>query len=329
MTYSNLQSRFLTAGMSGDHANLFAFPEPRELLAAELEESHLLRQINDEIQVYLVKGLECSSVMREIGRLREVAFQAVGEGTGAIRDVDAYDEYYQQIVLWNAKEHAIIGGYRIAKAIDIIQHKGVEGLYNHRLFQFHDDVLPKLSSGLELGRSFISPEHWGRRNLDYLWMGIGAYLAENQDIRYLFGAVSISDDFPRKAKIAIAHFYDAYFGLDNPIVSARNVFPLPSRNPYFGDNYTKEFKHLKQVLNSYGVSIPPLYKHYSELADMDGVSVLGFNIDEYFNNSVDGLMVVDCQKIKRKKAQRYIPNISNIADSVKGMDLSGLPMTAS
>jgi len=138
-------------------------------------------------------------------------------------------------------------------------------------------------------------------------MGIGAYLAENHDIRYLFGAVSISDEFPRNAKIAIAQFYQAYFGIDESLASARNIFPVPKRNPYFGQDYAKEFKHLKQVLNYYGVCVPPLYKHYSELAEMKGVSVLGFNIDEYFNNTVDGLMIVDRNKIKPKKAARYIP----------------------
>ena len=297
----------LAQNITAEQHKLFAFPEPKALLAAELSEAYMLRKINDHIQVYLIDGMHCVSVMREVGRLREVAFQFVGEGTGQVRDIDKYDDYYKQVVLWDSQQQVIIGGYRIAKAEEVIQSHGIKGLYNHRLFEFHDAVMPKLVQGVELGRSFINPSHWGRRNLDYLWMGIGAYLAENTDIRYLFGAVSISDDFPRNAQIAIAHFYQAYFGIEEPLASARNVFPIPKRNPYYGDNYFKEFKHLKQVLNSYGVSIPPLYKHYGELADMDGVSVLGFNIDAYFNNCVDGLMIVDREKIKPKKVARYIP----------------------
>lgn len=286
-----------------------AFPEPREQLLYELSYSVLLRVINEDIVVYLVDGFSCESIMNEIGRLREISFQAVGEGTGKLRDVDHYDEYYQQIVLWNKTENEIIGGYRVAIAKNILKEYGISGLYNDRLFQFHDKVLPKLEQGLELGRSFINPEYWGRRNLDHLWMGIGAYLAYHSDIRYLFGAVSISDDFPRPAKLAIAHFYQAYFGVDKPLASARNVFKLSGHNPYLGNDYKADLCHLKKVLHSYGVTIPPLYKHYAEIADMDGVSVLGFNVDEYFGNCIDGLMIVDRHKIKTKKASRYIPGI--------------------
>jgi len=139
--------------------NLLAFPEPKSFLADELKESRLLRQINDEFQVYLIDGAKCHSLMREIGRLREIAFQFVGEGTGQVRDIDPYDNYYQQIVLWNSQKQVIIGGYRIAKAGEVIEFMGIKGLYNHRLFEFHEAVKPKLNQGIELGRSFINPEH--------------------------------------------------------------------------------------------------------------------------------------------------------------------------
>ena len=290
----------------GDIDRSFALPESRFLLKNELANSICLREINENYQVYLVEGNKSPTIMREIGRLREIAFQFVGEGTGKVWDIDDYDAYYQQIVLWDSSQSLIIGGYRIAKAKAIIEKMGIKGLYNHRLFEFHEDLLPKLKQGVELGRSFINPQHWGRRHLDYLWMGIGAFLAQNSDIRYLFGAVSISNAFPKKAQIAIVQFYRAYFGEEIPGVNARNRFKLPKHNPYFGDDYRKEFKHLVQFLNSYGLSVPPLYKHYSELAEMDGVSVLAFNVDPYFNYCVDALMIVDREKIKAKKAQRYI-----------------------
>jgi len=281
-------------------------PEAKSTLRQEIDNSRCLRRIKNHIQVYMVEGTQSPTVMREIGRLREIAFQFVGEGTGNIRDVDSYDAYYHQIVLWDSAQQVIIGGYRIAKAKEVIEQYGLEGLYNHRLFQFHPEILPKLEQGIELGRSFINPQHWGRRHLDYLWMGIGAYLAEHLEINYLFGAVSISNRFPKKAKIAIAQFYQAYFGNHQITVHARNQFKLPKHSPYSGMDYQREFKHLVQFLNSYGVSIPPLYKHYSELAEMEGVSVLAFNIDPYFNYCVDSLMIVDRGKIKPKKAKRYI-----------------------
>lgn len=288
-------------------SNLIVLPEPRNELLKELADSELLREINQEVQVYLVDGFKQKSLMREIGRLREIAFQAVGEGTGNSRDIDSYDDYYQQIVLWHATENEIIGGYRVAVAGDVIKQRGIEGLYNHRLFEFHSQAMPKLEQGVELGRSYVNPAHWGRRNLDYLWMGIGAFLAKYPQINYLFGAVSISDDFPAAAKLAIANFYQAYFGKCSNQATPRNIFKITGENPFTGSDYQAEFKQLKDGLKANGVTIPPLYKHYGEIAEMSGVSVLGFNVDEYFGNCVDGLMVVERSKIKPKKAERYIP----------------------
>jgi hypothetical protein len=286
--------------------NVVALPESREEILAELQQAKLLREINDEVHVYLVDGSKSHTIMREIGRLREIAFQAVGEGTGKLIDVDGYDQYYQQIVLWHTQDKAIIGGYRVALANQVISELGIEGLYNHRLFEFHSQLLPKLKQGIELGRSFVNPEHWGRRNLDYLWMGIGAVLVEHPEVRYLFGAVSISDDFPHPAKLAIAHFYQAYFGQKTKLATARNVFQITGQNPFKGNDYSTEFKQLKSILAQHQVTIPPLYKHYGEIAEQNGVSVLGFNVDEYFGSCVDGLMLVDKHLIKPKKAQRYI-----------------------
>lgn len=291
---------------AAERNQIVILPESREELVKELEDSILLRQINEDVSVYLVDGYIKKTVMREIGRLREVAFQAVGEGTGNLRDIDDYDDYYKQLVLWNSKEKAIIGGYRVVMAHDVLKTDGIEGLYNHRLFEFHPQVLPKLEQGIELGRSFVNPEHWGRRNLDYLWMGIGAFLARHPNIRYLFGAVSISDDFPHPAKLAIAHFYHAYFGQKNDLATPRNVFSITGVSPFSGSNYDVEFRQLKEILCSQGMTIPPLYKHYGEIAELEGVSVLGFNIDAYFGNCVDSLMIVDREKIKPKKAERYI-----------------------
>ena len=130
----------------------FVLPEAKAALSEELANSTCLRLIKDHIQVFLVEGNHSPTVMREIGRLREIAFQFVGEGTGNIRDVDSYDAYYHQIVLWDSAQQVIIGGYRMAKAKEVIKQYGLEGLYNHRLFQFHQDILPKLEQGIELGR---------------------------------------------------------------------------------------------------------------------------------------------------------------------------------
>ncbi|MFA6145302.1 MAG: 1-acyl-sn-glycerol-3-phosphate acyltransferase [Sulfurimonas sp.] len=186
--------------------------------------------------------------------------------------------------------------------------------YHAKLFRKH---LIRLSKGKiailhELGRSFVQPKYWGSRALDYLWQGIGAYLSHNPQIKYMIGPVSISGNFSKSAQNALVYFYNHYFGSDHTMVQAKSPYLLSEFvqaefiNLFKGDDYNEDFIRLKNYLKTFDLSVPTLYKQYTELCDEGGVQFIDFGIDVDFNNCIDGYIVVDIQKIKEVKRQRYM-----------------------
>lgn len=167
---------------------------------------------------------------------------------------------------------------------------------------------PYFEQGLELGRSFVQPQYWGKRSLDYLWFGIGAFIRKYPKYRYLFGPVSLSDTYPDEAKQLIIAFYSTYFGATRPCAQATIPFVRKNNETthFTGTDYKTEFTHFKHVLSSMGYAVPTLYKQYCDIAQREGVTFHGFNIDPDFNNCVDGLVMVDVTQLKPKKYRRYI-----------------------
>ncbi len=245
-------------------SNLVAFPEPRSRLRKELNKASLIGQTPDGKHIYLFDYRPFSSVIRELGRLRELSFRAVGEGTMKARDLDQYDSYYRHIILWDDVEADIVGSYRIGDAAAILQRRQLDALYTHELFTFSAELIQQLQQGLELGRSFIQPKYWGKRSLDYLWQGIGAYLNANPHIRYLFGAVSISDDYPDPAKALLTHFYSTHYSGTAGSVKARTPFQNALANPFVRNNIDQDFKLLKSLLSEHNKTVPILFKHYAD-----------------------------------------------------------------
>ncbi|MFD2179665.1 GNAT family N-acyltransferase [Veronia pacifica] len=289
-----------------------ASPESRLSLRDELRESELLGNTPDGKEIYLHIYNKESAVMREIGRLREVSFRAVGEGTGRRRDIDKYDEHYFHLVLWDPELHDIVGAYRFCDTQAIISQYGMKYVYTNTLFDFDEGMQPYLNSGLELGRSFVQPKYWGKRSLDYLWMGIGAFLAKHPHYRYLFGPVTISNSLPAPAKELLILFYQTYFGSDEGIARSKRPFHFDKNNEhelashFVGDDYDSDLKKLKMLLDHMGTSIPTLYKQYSEICEPGGVTFLDFSVDPDFADCIDGLVVVDLTQLKNKKRKRYI-----------------------
>lgn len=294
-----------------DNIKTIAHPESRRKLREEIRQCELLGSTSDNKSIYLYKYLGDSSVMREIGRLREVSFREVGEGTGRRRDVDNYDGYYDHIVLWDDEDIEIVGAYRLAKTSDIINDKDLSSLYTNTLFDYSEEAEVYLSQAIELGRSFVQPKYWGKRSLDYLWFGIGAYLKKNQHVRYLMGPVSISNSYGYKATKTIVEFYSTYYSPEKKWAAARNQYNYSglkhksnSDSPQFSNKET--FSDFKSKLKDLGCTVPVLYKQYSELCENGGVQFVDFNIDEDFSNCVDGLVVVDLKYLKQKKRERYL-----------------------
>ncbi len=290
-----------------------AHPEDRKVLRQELKACQLLGQTADGKQIYCYQHHQDSAIMREIGRLRELTFRAVGEGTGLRRDIDKYDNFYDHIVLWDNEQYELVGAYRIVPIARVDKEQSNTGLYSETLFDLSN--LPKdiREQGLELGRSFVQPAYWGKRSLDYLWHGIGAYLNKNTQIRYLLGAVSISNDLNTEAKASLVRFYQTYFADKNNIITATRpyIFTEQQGIHFHGEDYNEEFKLLKAKLKQEGTSVPTLYKQYSELCEQGGTLFCAFNIDPDFCDCIDGFVVVDMTKLKPNKQERYMGKQTN------------------
>jgi len=284
--------------------------EPRQALKKAVEDCERLGSTQDGKHIYLYRYDGNSPILREIGRLREIAFRAVEEGTGRRRDLDNYDTWYTQLILWDEDELEIAGAYRLGDAQQIVAERGLNGLYSHSLFAYHPERMQDfVTQGLELGRSFVQPKYWGKRSLDYLWQGIGALLQQHPQYRYLFGPVTMSASLPSVAQDALVQFFGDHFPDPDQLAQARTPFMPNSRPlPDISDDYADDLVYLKHFLAHQGASIPTLYKQYADLCDKGGVRFLGFNVDADFGNAVDGLVMVDIQRLKAQKRKRYLGN---------------------
>ncbi len=288
-----------------------AHPENRQLLRKELRNSIKLGETKDGKIIYLYEYEKGSIVLQEISRLREYTFRKVEEGTGKKRDKDSYDYHYKHIILWDENELEIAGSYRIAQSNEIYANYDLEGFYTHSLFNFNSNFKPYLNNSIELGRSFVQPKYWGSRALDYLWQGIGAYLNQNPHIRYMFGAVTLSSSFAQNAQELILYYYDKHYGKNHHCLNPKKPFKFSEKaledlnEIFIGKNAKEDFLILKDQLSYYGVTVPTLYKQYADLCDEGGIAFMGYNIDKEFNNAIDSFIVVDIEKIKAKKKERY------------------------
>jgi len=286
-----------------------AMPEDRKELCRAIKHCEHLGQTADGKHIYLYQHSGCSPIMREIGRLREIAFRAVGEGTNARRDIDQYDSHYYHLILWDDADLEIVGAYRFGDAQTLSPPGHPTGLYSATLFSYSGDNSQLFNYGLELGRSFVQPRYWGKRSLDYLWFGIGAFLSRYPRYQYLFGAVSISNGYPKPAKDLLVAFYRANFPQQFGQATAKLPFRLSGDvvPPFTGSDYKKEFTELKHLLANMGVNVPTLYKQYTEICEPGGVAFLDFNIDPDFADCIDGLVVADLNTLVPKKRKRYMP----------------------
>jgi putative hemolysin len=248
-----------------------------------------------------------STVMHEIARLRELTFRTVGEGSGRRLDRDRFDGHYHQLVVWDTTRLEIAGAYRIADGREVIARHGINGLYCASLFRFAPELIARLDHAMELGRSFVQPKYWGSRSLDYLWMGIGAWMRSRPHVRHLFGPVSISAALPLTAREWLVAYYSRYFGDHRELARANHPFRFAQNAPDFGAlDADASLALLRDNLAAIGTRIPTLYKQYTELCEPGGARFIAFGVDPDFSNSIDGLIWVDLDRITARKRQRYI-----------------------
>jgi putative hemolysin len=244
-------------------------------------------------------------IFNEIGRLRELTFRKVGEGTNKSTDIDEYDFYFNHLFIWDNDRDKIVGAYRIGKGKDILRVNGIKGFYINSLFRLKNSFQPILSQSLELGRSFISEEYQKKTiPLFLLWKGIMVFLLRNPEYRYLIGPVSISNDFSRFSKSLIVEFIRKYFTDDkySGYIVPRKAFVVKpdktiDRN-IFIDTSESDINKLEKVIIDIepGYRLPVLLKKYLEINGR----IIGFNIDPKFNYCLDGLLILDLYKTPRE-----------------------------
>ncbi len=289
-----------------------AHPEPTLSVRRALRQAEVLGQTSDGKQILLLDPRADCAAMREIGRLRELAFRRVGEGTGARRDLDRYDAWYRHLVLWDESALAIVGAYRLGEAAPILREHGINGLYSASLFEYAPAADAFLAEAVELGRSFVQPAYWGSRSLDYLWQGIGAYLRSRPQIRYLFGPVSLSASLPLEAREWIVHYHRHYFGDADRLARARNPFVMSAdvaaaaAATWQGRSLAEGLTALRQRLAALDAQLPVLYRQYADLCEPVGVRFFDFGIDPAFGGCVDGLVRLDLAHLRAVKRARYV-----------------------
>ncbi|MCK5136487.1 MAG: lysophospholipid acyltransferase family protein [Bacteroidales bacterium] len=252
---------------------------------------------SDNFEVFCTPSIEIPRIMSELGRLREVTFRAVGEGTNHSMDLDEYDLYYNQLFVWDNQDHKIVGAYRVGKGKEILRRYGLKGFYLQSLFRMNRRFIPILRQSLELGRSFIVQEYQRRPlPLFLLWKGILYFLLKHNEYRYLIGPVSISNNFSQFSRGLIMQYIKEYH-LDAKL--ARYVRPRTKYNVRGfnvdeeiilenADDLNKFDRFIKEVEpNDY--TMPILLKRYLKLNG----KIIGFNLDPKFNNALDGLLVLD------------------------------------
>ena len=243
--------------------------------------------------------------MREIARLREVTFRAVGEGTLMEMDSDRYDDLYEHLFIWDAERQAIAGAYRIGFGDVLLDNRGFEGFYTYTLFEFSRHLNDVLRQSIELGRSFVVPEYQRRsQTLLLLWRGILQVLLRNPSYRYLMGPVSMSGGYAMAAKWLLIDYIKANHWnteLAKYVVPRNGIGALgrPTVDPELikGIVSAEEIDKLIRDVEPSGQGMPVMMKKYLQL----GGRVMGFNIDPLFNDTLDAMLVLDLCDVPKEK----------------------------
>jgi hypothetical protein len=295
----------------------------RKIIKSELTTDKLFRKTNKSgNEIYLFTMHTAPNLMREVGRLREIAFRYYGGGSGKSMDIDAFDTMenpYKQLIVWDPDREEILGGYRFRLGSEIsIDSKGQpDNIATAELFRFSPDFINiYLSQMVELGRSFVSLDYqstkFGAKGLfalDNLWDGLGALSVIDPNIRYFFGKVTMYNTYNHEARNLILYFLDKYFkdkeNLVMPIHPLQTDSDCEKIGRLFGNNsYRDDYKILNTEVRKYGINIPPLVSAYMNLSP--SMRVFGTAINEDFGSVEETGILIDFNDIFEEKKKRHI-----------------------
>ncbi|UAM98151.1 lysophospholipid acyltransferase family protein [Polaribacter litorisediminis] len=266
-----------------------------EVDALRKNNGHLLESKNYE--VFFASAKEIPNVLHEIGRLREITFREVGEGTNKAIDLDNYDKYYHHLFLWDNVANCLVGSYRMGLGKEIYKKYGINGFYVQTLFRIEPELHQMMENTIEMGRAFIIKEYQQKpMPLFLLWKGIVHVTLRYPEYRYLMGGVSISNQFSDFSKSLMiefmkSHYYDPYIA---QYINAKKEYKvkLKDADKDFVFDATKadmqKFDKIIDELEPGPLRIPVLLKKYVK----QNARLVAFNVDPKFNNAVDGLMYI-------------------------------------
>ncbi len=275
-------------------------PVDSTLMAKEVEMlredgSRLLESKNYE--VFLAEAKKVPNILREIGRLREITFREVGEGTNEAIDLDHFDEYYHHMFLWDNEKNVMVGAYRMGLGSQIFARFGINGFYLQDLFRFEPELYKMMSESIEMGRAFIIKEYQQKpMPLFLLWKGIVHTTLRYPEHNYLIGGVSISNQFSNFSKSLMiefmkSHYYDPYIA---QYVRPKKEFKVKLKDAdkdFVFDETEADLNKFDKIIDEVepgALRLPVLLKKYIK----QNAKLVAFNVDPLFNNSVDGLMYI-------------------------------------
>ena len=290
---------------------------PQEDLLADIEnlskgEKMLFR--NGNYEVYFAKYSEIPSIMREIGRQRELTFRKIGEGSNLPFDLDQYDEYYHHLFLWDSAAKKLVGAYRMALGSEVMKKHGIQGFYTSSLFEFDQELQPFFRKVIEMGRAYISTEYQQKPlPLFLLWRGIVHVCLRNPEHKFLMGGVSISDKFSEFSKSLMiefmrSHYYDSAVA---QYIHPKNEFKvkLKDRDKHlFFDEVESDLNKLDKIIDDLEpqMRLPVLIKKYIK----QNAKVISFNVDPTFNDAIDGLMYIRISELPESTIKPVLEEMS-------------------
>ena len=295
------------------------------LIEAELTPDRLLRHTNKgDNEIYVVDAFNAPNTMREIGRLREIAFRDAGGGTGLDCDIDEFDTMpspCRQMIVWNPADREIIGGYRFILGEDIEIVNGVPRIATSHMFRFSERFISEfLPETIELGRSFVAPEYQTTKAgakalyaLDNLWDGLGALTVVYPQIKYLFGKVTMYPQYNHECRDMILGFMHKHFPDPDSLVTP--IDPLPTaadsieiQSRFTGSDYKEDFRILNHFIREHDLKIPPLVNSYMALSPT--MRMFGTAINREFGDVEESGIFFKISDIFEDKKMRHIGSYS-------------------
>ena len=308
-------------------------PISKELLKAELTEEKRLRMTNkSHNQIYIITAQDSPNIMKEIGRLREIAFRAAGGGTGQPLDIDEYDimeNPYKQLIVWNPEAEEILGGYRYLLGTDVrYDEKGAPILATAHMFNFSEKFLKYLPTTIELGRSFVTVEYQSTRAgskglfaLDNLWDGLGALTVVMPNVKYFFGKVTMYPSYHRQGRDMILYFLKKHFGDKENLITPMKPLEMEAKEEdlaalFCKNTFKEDYKILNCEIRKLGYNIPPLVNAYMSLSPT--MRMFGTAINYGFGDVEETGILIAVDEILAEKRIRHIQSfIENEPESCK------------